>query len=63
MAVVDWRHFVVQGIHVGAQFAGIGIAIFMALIPGYVVGRIILALGRIKKNYDDSVEIIDVNEG
>jgi len=55
--------FVVQGIHVGAQIAGIGITILMALIPGYIVGWIILALGRIKKPYDDSAEIIDVNEG
>jgi ammonium transporter Rh len=55
--------FVIQGIQVGAQFAGIGIAIVLALIPGFIVGRIILALGSIKRHYDDSVEIIDVNEG
>jgi ammonium transporter Rh len=55
--------FVVQGIHVGTQFAGIGLTIVLAIIPGYIVGRIILALGRIKRHYDDSVEIIDVNEG
>ena len=55
--------FVVQGIHVGIQFAGIGLTIFLALIPGYVVGRIMLALGSIRRHYDDSVEIIDVNEG
>jgi ammonium transporter Rh len=55
--------FIVQGISPGYQFAGIGIMILMALIPGYIVGRIILVLGRIKRHYDDSVEIIDINEG
>jgi ammonium transporter Rh len=55
--------FVVQGISVGSQLAGIGITILLALIPGYLVGMIILALGRIKRHYDDSVEILDVNEG
>ena len=54
--------FVIPGIHIGAELAGIGITILVALIPGYIVGRIILALGRIKRHYDDSVEIIDVNE-
>ena len=53
--------FVVQGINIGAQFAGIGITILMALIPGYIVGRILLLFGRSKKNYDDSVEIAYVN--
>jgi ammonium transporter Rh len=55
--------FVVSGISIGSQFAGIGITILIALIPGYAVGRIILALGSIKRHYDDSVEIIDVEEG
>jgi ammonium transporter Rh len=55
--------FVVRGINIGAELAGIGLTILLALIPGYIVGRIILALGRINRHYDDSVEIIDVNEG
>jgi ammonium transporter Rh len=54
---------VIQGISVGSQLAGIGITIVVALIPGYIVGRILLALGSLRKHYDDSVEIIDVNEG
>jgi ammonium transporter Rh len=54
--------FVIQGISVGSQLAGIGITILLALIPGYVVGRVILALGSIKRHYDDSVEIINVDE-
>ncbi len=55
--------FVVRGINIGSEFAGIGITIVAALVPGYIVGRIILALGKIKRHYDDSVEVIDVNEG
>ncbi len=54
---------VVQGISVGNQLAGIGITIIIALVPGYLIGRIILALGSLTKHYDDSAEIIDVNEG
>jgi ammonium transporter Rh len=54
---------VVQGINVGSQLGGIGITILVALVPGYIVGRIILALGSIRKHYDDSVEIIEVSEG
>ncbi len=54
--------FIVPGIHVGAELAGIGIMIIMALIPGYIVGRIVLASGSIKRHYDDSVEIIDVSQ-
>lgn len=54
---------VVQGINVGSQLAGIGITIVVALVPGYIVGRIILTLGSLRKHYDDSAEIIDVNEG
>jgi ammonium transporter Rh len=55
--------FIVHGISPGYQFAGIGIMVLLALIPGYIVGRIILALGRVKRHYDDSVEIISVDEG
>jgi ammonium transporter Rh len=53
--------FVIHGINPAIQFAGIGITIALALIPGYIVGLIILAFGRIKRHYDDSVEIIDMN--
>jgi ammonium transporter Rh len=55
--------FVIPDIHIWSELAGIGIMILMALIPGYIIGRIVLALGRIKRHYDDSVEIIDVNQG
>jgi ammonium transporter Rh len=54
--------FVIQGISIGNQLAGIGITIVLALVPGYIVGRILLALGSIQRHYDDSVEIINVEE-
>jgi ammonium transporter Rh len=54
--------FIVPGISVGAELAGIGLMIVLALIPGYIVGRLVLVLGRIKRHYDDSVEIIEVQE-
>lgn len=52
--------FVVEGISPGNQFAGIGITMGIALVAGYIIGRIISALGRITKPYDDSVEFLDV---
>jgi ammonium transporter Rh len=52
---------VVHGVNPAAQLAGIGITIVIALVPGFIVGRILLALGSIRQHYDDSVEIIDVN--
>jgi len=55
--------FVIQGLNVGAQLAGIGITILLALIPGYLVGLVLLALGKVKNHYEDSEEIIDVNQG
>jgi ammonium transporter Rh len=55
--------FIIPGIRPGIELAGIGLMILAAVIPGYIVGWIILALGRIKRHYDDSVEIIDVNQG
>jgi ammonium transporter Rh len=54
--------FVVKGLDTGAQFAGIGITVLIALVSGYLVGQIVLVFGRSKKHYDDSVEIIDVSE-
>jgi hypothetical protein len=55
--------FVIQGISPGMQLAGIGIMILVSLVPGYIVVLIILTLGRVKRHYDDSVEIIDLNQG
>ncbi len=52
---------VIPGIHVTTQFIGIGITILLALILGYIVGRIILTTGRIKRYYDDSIETIKMN--
>jgi hypothetical protein len=54
--------FVVRGINPGVQFIGIGITILLALVSGYIVGLIILALGRVKRFYDDSVEIIEMEQ-
>ena len=52
--------FIVSGISAGNQFAGIGITIGIALAAGYIVGRIISLLGRIREPYDDAVEFLDV---
>lgn len=52
--------FVVDGINPGSQLAGIGITLGIALVAGYLIGRIISALGRIKEPYDDAVEFLDV---
>ena len=52
--------FIVSGISAGNQLAGIGITIGIALVAGYIVGRIISLLGRIREPYDDAVEFLDV---
>ena len=52
--------FIVSGISAGNQFAGIGITIGIALAAGYIIGRIISLLGRIREPYDDAVEFLDV---
>ena len=51
--------FIVNGISVGNQFAGIGITIGIAIASGYLVGLVVSRLGRIKKPYDDSTEFLD----
>lgn len=52
--------FIVSGISAGNQLAGIGITIGIALAAGYIIGRIISLLGRIREPYDDAVEFLDV---
>lgn len=52
--------FIVSGISASNQLAGIGITIGIALAAGYIVGRIISLLGRIREPYDDAVEFLDV---
>ena len=54
--------FVVQGISPGIQFAGIGLTIVIAIIPGYIVGQLISSLGRAKKHYSDSAEILGAED-
>ncbi len=50
--------FVVEGLDKGPQLMGIGIAIVLALITGYVTGKILAAFGRRIKPYEDSEEFI-----
>ena len=40
----------------GEQFLGIGLSVAIALIGGYVVGKILAVLGRRSEPYVDSVE-------
>lgn len=48
--------FVVKGV-VSTQFAGIGIAVFIALLAGFLAGKILSLLGRRTAPYLDSEEI------
>lgn len=52
--------FIVSAISASNQLAGIGITIGIALAAGYIVGRIISLLGRIREPYDDAVEFLNV---
>jgi ammonium transporter Rh len=51
--------FVVSGISMGAQLKGIGIAIVLALVTGYITGKILAVFGRRTKPYDDAEEILE----
>ncbi len=48
--------FVVKGINVGAQLSGIGITIVIAIVAGFITGKIIKVLGTRTAPYDDSEE-------
>ena len=50
--------FVVSGISMGAQLKGIGIAIVLSFVTGYITGKILAVFGRRTKPYDDAEEII-----
>jgi ammonium transporter Rh len=51
--------FVVDGINKSAQFKGIGISILIAIVTGYVTGKILSAFGRRNSSYLDSEEFAD----
>ena len=48
--------FVIDGISKASQFAGIGITILLALITGYITGKILSIFGRRTEPYVDSEE-------
>jgi len=48
--------FVIDGISKASQFAGIGITIVLALITGYITGKILSIFGRRTEPYVDSEE-------
>jgi len=50
--------FVVSGINMSAQLKGIGIAIVLALVAGYITGKILAVFGRRITPYEDSEEIL-----
>ena len=51
--------FVVHGLNPGVQLAGIGLMIVIALITGYIVGKILSLFGRRVEPYVDSEEFLD----
>jgi len=48
--------FIVSGLNAGSQLIGIGITIVVAIGAGFIVGKIILLLGRRAMSYEDSEE-------
>jgi len=51
--------FIVDKISVGTQLTGIGITIVIALISGYISGKVLSAFGRRAEPYEDSEEFIE----
>jgi ammonium transporter Rh len=48
--------FIVNGLNKGSQMTGIGITILVAVVAGFIAGKIISMLGRRNKPYDDTEE-------
>jgi ammonium transporter Rh len=48
--------FIVDGINKGSQIAGIGITIFIAIIAGFITGKLVAMLGRRTEAYSDEEE-------
>ena len=55
--------FIVKGLSNVTQLKGIGITIGLALVTGYVAGKILALFGRRIEPYLDSEEFLDVEEG
>jgi ammonium transporter Rh len=51
--------FVVTGIDRSVQFKGIGISIVIAMVAGFITGKILLSFGRRTRPYIDSEEFVD----
>jgi ammonium transporter Rh len=51
--------FVVDGINKFSQLKGIGISMLIAIMTGYVTGKILSAFGRRSRSYIDSEEFAD----
>jgi len=51
--------FVVNGIDKSVQFKGIGISIIVAIVTGFITGKILLSFGRRNRSYLDSEEFAD----
>jgi ammonium transporter Rh len=52
--------FVIGGINKGLQLMGIGITIAIALVAGFIAGKVLSAFGRKAEVYVDSDEFADV---
>ena len=48
--------FIVDGLNKGSQMAGIGTTIIVAIVTGFIVGKIIATFGRKTQPYDDMDE-------
>ena len=51
--------FVVTGINKSIQFKGIGISVVIAIVAGFITGKILLSFGRRTRPYIDSEEFAD----
>ena len=54
--------FIVDGINIGSQMTGVGITVLLAVVTGFMAGKIIAILGRRTEPYND-VEEFDLYAG
>ena len=51
--------FIIDGVSMGAQVTGIIITVIIALVAGYVTGKVLVGFGRREKPYEDAEEFLE----
>jgi ammonium transporter Rh len=53
---------IISSMKIGSQLAGIGITLLVAIVAGFVTGKLLSVLGRRKEAYEDAEEFLDAED-